>query len=116
MVPRIINILLGLWLMAAPDGLGYPPPARTNDHIVGPLIVSFAMIALSEATRPIRWINLTLGLWLLASPMLLGYEFRIAVHSMVIGLLVASMASMRGTIKEQLGGGWGVLWRGEKTS
>lgn len=113
MAPRIINIMLGLWLTAAPDILGYGAPARTNDHIVGPLIVSFAMIALSETTRPIRWINLVLGLWLLGFPLLLGYELPIAVQSMVIGLLVTIMASRRGTLKEQLGGGWGVLWRGE---
>jgi len=54
MRPQFINVLLGIWLMAAPDILAYGDPARTQDHIFGPLIVTIAMIAVSEVTRPVR--------------------------------------------------------------
>ena len=62
---QIINVILGVWLMAAPDVIGYTGPARTNDRIIGPLAVSCAVIALWEVTRPMRWGNLALGVWLL---------------------------------------------------
>lgn len=105
-----MNTILGVWLMAAPDALGYGDPARTNDHIIGPLIVSFAMIATSEVTHSARWVNVLLGLWLAVAP-LLGYPFRIAMHSVVIGLVVAACSLVRGTIKDHVGGGWSVLWK-----
>ncbi|MGH7966442.1 MAG: SPW repeat domain-containing protein, partial [Candidatus Binatia bacterium] len=47
---QLTNILLGVWLMVAPAVFGYVGTASTNDRIVGPLVASFAMIALSEAT------------------------------------------------------------------
>ncbi|MGH7233280.1 MAG: SPW repeat domain-containing protein [Nitrospiraceae bacterium] len=111
MFAHIINVLLGVWLMAAPDVLDYGDPARTNDHIVGPLILSFAMIATSEVTRSVRWINLGLGLWVAMAPLPLGYPFRVAMHSVAVGVMVAALSCVRGTMKERLGGGWGVLWR-----
>ncbi|HJU06758.1 MAG TPA: hypothetical protein VJ692_16535 [Nitrospiraceae bacterium] len=111
MFAQLINILLGVWLMAAPDMIGYGDAARTNDHIAGPLIVSFAMIAISEVTRPVRWLNVALGFWLVVAPMLLGYWGRIGVHSAVIGLLVAASSLVRGQFKDRVGGGWKVLWR-----
>jgi hypothetical protein len=113
---QLLNILLGAWLMAAPDMLTYGDPARTNDHIGGPLIISFAMIAMSEVTRSIRWLNVALGLWLVVAPMLLGYWGRVGVQSVAIGLLVATLSLVRGQLKDQVGGGWRVLWhRGIRT-
>jgi hypothetical protein len=32
---RLVHIILGVWLMAAPDVLGYHDPARPYDCIVG---------------------------------------------------------------------------------
>ena len=111
MPAHIVNILLGIWLMAAPGVLGYGDPARTNDHIIGPLIVSFAMIATSEVTRPVRWINVVLGLWLVVAPLWLGYAGHVRLHSIAIGLFVAALSCMRGQLHERIGGGWRVLWQ-----
>lgn len=63
MSPRFLNLFLGIWLMAAPALLGYTGAPRTNDYIVGPIVASVAMIALSEVVRPLRWMNFALGLW-----------------------------------------------------
>ncbi|CAN5373025.1 MAG: SPW repeat domain-containing protein [Pyrinomonadaceae bacterium] len=62
MWPRIINIALGVWLMAAPAVIGDAGAARTNDVIVGALAASLALIAISEAARPARWAGFALGL------------------------------------------------------
>ncbi|HEV2107326.1 MAG TPA: SPW repeat protein [Thermomicrobiales bacterium] len=111
MWPRIINIVVGIWLMVAPAVLGYGAPAATNDRIIGPLAASFATIAIWETTRQVRRINWALGTWLLIAPWLLGYgELAPVVNSMIAGVLLIAFASLRGPIKQRFGGGWSSLW------
>lgn len=107
---RAANTALGLWLMAAPAVLGYAAPASTNDRVVGPIVASFAIIAVWEATRPLRRANTVLGGWLLVCPWILGYPALPAVHSLVVGVLVLAFSLVRGEVKARFGGGWSALW------
>jgi hypothetical protein len=107
---RIINIILGLWLMLAPALLGYAEPARTNSYIVGPLAASFAAVALSEVTRAARWVNVLLGLWLIIAPLALGYGGVAAANSLIVGALLGSFALIPGRRSHRIGGGWPALW------
>ena len=75
MLGQFLVAVCGLWLMTAPDLLGYGEPARMNDYIVGPLVVSFAVIAVAETTRSLRWGNVALGMWLVLAPLFLRYEY-----------------------------------------
>lgn len=111
MWPRLVNTLLGLWLMAAPDALGYGRPASTSDRIVGPLVVTFAITALWGATRPLRWVNLPLGLWLIIAPLALGYSTTAAVNSIAAGVVISAAACIRGHVRHTFDGGWSMLWR-----
>jgi len=111
MVFQLINVALGLWIMIAPATLNYGRPASTSDFIVGPLVASFACIALWEATRPVRWLNLPLGLWLAASPWLLGHPSSAHANSVVIGIGVAILSCLGGRVRQRFGGGWSALWR-----
>ncbi|MCB0107777.1 MAG: SPW repeat protein [Caldilineaceae bacterium] len=106
MIARVVNVLLGIWLMAAPNLLGYGTPASTNDRIVGPLIITFATVAMWEATRSVRWANLPLGLWLLLAPWLLAYSSTALINSMTVGLVVALLSLVHGEISGRYGGGW----------
>jgi hypothetical protein len=108
---QFINVLLGIWLMAAPDVLAYGDPARTQDHIVGPMILSAAMIAVSEVTRPVRWINVPFGVWLIIAPWIIGYESVARWNSVIIGLLIMVCSMRKGTVRERFDGGWSVLWK-----
>lgn len=112
MWPQVISIAIGIWLMAAPAILGYGRPAATNDYIVGPLIATFACIALWEAMRPVRWVNLPLGLWLIAAPLVLGHPQAAAVNSVICGIAIAALSCFGGAIQQRFGGGWSSLWRG----
>jgi hypothetical protein len=111
MWPQLVNTALGIWLMAAPAVLGYGRPASTNDHIIGPLVATFACIAIWEATRSVRWINLPLGLWLIAAPLLLGHPPDGAVNSVVCGIAIAILSSVGGAIQQRFAGGWSALGR-----
>ncbi|MCP9496065.1 MAG: SPW repeat protein [Pyrinomonadaceae bacterium MAG19_C2-C3] len=108
---RLINIALGVWLMAASAVLGYRGAARTNDVIVGALAASFAIIAVSEATRAARWVVFVLGLWLMVAGWVLGFEWSATLNSTVVGLLLASFAFVRGRVDARFGGGWSALWK-----
>lgn len=110
MVAQIVNTVLGIWLMITPDLLGYRGTARTNDHIIGPLVATFACIAIWEATRPVRWVNLPLGAWLVVAPLVLDHGWAPGVNSALCGLVIAGAALIQGEMKHQLGGGWPALW------
>jgi hypothetical protein len=108
---RIINALLGIWLMAAPAVLDYGGLAATNHRIVGPIAASLAIIAIWEIARPLRWANLPLGLWLIVSPLALGGASVAAITSLLSGVALALLALVRGKVEQQVGGGWSALWR-----
>lgn len=113
MGPRLANTVLGIWLMAAPAVLGYGDPARTNDRITGPVVATFALIAIWETTRSLRWCNLLAGLWLLAAPFVLGgYSGGALANSLAVGALLIAFSLVRGKITKSYGGGWRAVWRG----
>jgi hypothetical protein len=112
MTPQLINVVLGLWTMAAPALLSYGRPAAANDYVVGPLVATFACIALWEATRPVRWINLPLGLWLISATWALDYPATAQWNCVLVGMGIAAMACLGGRVTQRFGGGWAALWRG----
>jgi hypothetical protein len=111
---HFLVMLLGLWVMAAPDVLQYEGPERMNHHIVGPLVVSAAVIAMAETTRAVRWVNVVLGGWLMVAPVLLGFApLHIGVRSSLVGAAILGLSLIEGRRQEQMGGGWPRLWRRE---
>lgn len=71
-----VNVLLGLWLIAAPWVLAYSHPrAVWNDVVVGIILI---VLAAFKALKPVRlvwlsWANLALGIWLFIAPFVLQY-------------------------------------------
>ncbi len=109
---KIINIFSGLWLMVAPGILGYGSAAADNGHIVGPIIITFSVVSLWEATHAVRKWNYPFALWLLLAPWILGYSDVLAIGSdMGVGVLVIFLSSIEQKIKNSYGGGWASLWK-----
>lgn len=107
---HLVSAGLGVWLMAAPEVLGYRGAAATVDHVLGPLVVTFGTVACWEATRALRWLNGAVGLGLLAAPWLLGFPSAAALNSAAVGLLLALLSLVRGRVSRGFGGGWLSLW------
>ena len=110
MWPRLINTALGIWTMAAPGTLGYGRPLATSDWIAGPLIATFAIMAIWEILRPLRWVNLPLGLWVAVAPWLLGAHMNARLNGTVAGLAVAMLALSGGAVAGRYAGGWREAW------
>jgi hypothetical protein len=111
MAAQIINTLIGVWLMLAPQLLEYRGTAADNDHIVGPMITSFAIIALSGVTRSVAKFNIPLGAWLMLAPLLLGYENQMAViNDIASGGVVTICSFIKRKTSHGYGGGWRYLY------
>ncbi|GAB2777128.1 SPW repeat domain-containing protein [Salinimicrobium soli] len=109
---QIINTIIGLWVMIAPGVLGYGSAASDNGHIVGPIIVTFSITAIWEATRGMRKANYPFAIWLLIAPWILNYNSDVAIISdMLSGILVIIFSSFEGKITQSFGGGWASLWK-----
>ena len=111
MLGAIINIILGLWLMFSPDLLQFEKAAANNNHIVGPLVLTAAIIALWELNRSAQFLNTILGAWLAVSPFILGFPFSTAIWGVILpGILILLCSFIKGSIKMSYGGGWRSLY------
>jgi hypothetical protein len=106
MWPRIINIIIGLFLMFAPALWHFDKKASDNHYIVGPLVLTFAITALWEVNRNVRLFNTVAGAWLLFSPLILGLKGTVALIDTFTGILIILFSIFKGTIKKRYGGGW----------
>lgn len=114
MIWRMIGASCGIWLMVAPHYIEMDRFCSNHDRIVGPLIALFAIMAITQATRPLRFGVLALGAWLLIAPFVLGYwdsEPLARNNDMIVAVICISVSLVRGKITEQFGGGWRVLWK-----
>jgi nucleoside-diphosphate-sugar epimerase/uncharacterized membrane protein len=105
-VPRtlLLSAALGVWLMFAPAALGSRGAAADSDHLVGALVVTFAIIALAEVVRALRFINAAFGAWLVASAWLLGGATTATRWSdVVLGGALILLSLPRGVVRERYG-------------
>lgn len=106
MIAQIVNVLVGLWLMAAPAVLGYGGAARANDLIVGPIAATFAWVAINQATRPCRWVVVALRAWMLVASFVLGAGGAARWNGLLSGAAMLGLGLVRGRVSARMGGGW----------
>ena len=108
---RLVSIGIGIGLMVLPTVWNLPKPVANHEHIIGPVIVSMAIISISESTRNVRYVNGLVGLWLLIAPWVLHHQTtRLVLTEVSSGLLLTGCSLVRGTIKNRFGGGWRSLF------
>lgn len=110
LVPRVVAIAVGLWLIFAPAVLDYGGRAEANDRVIGPLVASLSLVASWELARAVRWLTLPLGMWMLIAPVALWYaDVPTSMNSVFCGLVVMAMAPLGGNVSGTFGGGWRAL-------
>ncbi|MDX5437727.1 MAG: SPW repeat protein, partial [Pontibacter sp.] len=98
-------IAVGIWITAAPSVLGYPTGTITdNGNIVGALVVTFAVIAMSEVLRPVRFIFILFGAWLIAAPWVLGTDNTAVMwNSIASGAALILLSFPKGKVEDKRG-------------
>lgn len=110
LVPRLVAMAAGVWLVFAPAVLDYGGRAAANDRVIGPMVVSLSLVATWELGRALRWLTLPLGMWMVVAPVMLWYaDLPTSVNSVVCGLVVTAMAPLGGNVSGSFGGGWRAL-------
>ena len=101
----VLSIAVGIWLMFTRIAFGSSGAMANSDHLVGALVVTFAIIAWAEVARPVRFINILFGAWLLAVPWLLdGAGSTLAVwNSVLCGALLIVLSIPRGPVRDFYG-------------
>lgn len=93
--------------MAAPAVLEYGGAAAKSARIVGPIVITFSITAIWEATRGVRLAVLPLAVWLVAAPWLLGYtSISATLSDIVVGITLLPLAFVGGEVEGRYGGGW----------
>jgi vitamin K epoxide reductase family protein/SPW repeat-containing protein len=101
----LVSAALGVWLMGAPAVLGSTNGAADNDHLIGALIVTWAVIAFGEVARPARLLNIPLGLWLILAPwIMLGDTEPSRWSDVIAGAAIVALSLRRGAINERFAG------------
>lgn len=108
---RVLAAAVGIWLMAAPAVLGFGGAAADAHRILGPLAVTFAVVAMAQSTRPVRWCNAAVGAALAIVAVAVG-ELRPSANLLASGAALAGLSLVRGRITDRFGGGWSAVWRG----
>ena len=100
----LVATALGLWLMLSPTLFGTQGLMADSSHLVGALVVTFAVIAMGEPARVVRFINIPLGAWILIAPWLLSGAPMLAVwNSVLVGMILMLVSIPRGAVKDRYG-------------
>ncbi len=100
----LASAAIGLWLMASPAVFGTVDRAADSDNIVGALVVTVAIIALSDVGRAARFLNVAFGAWIIASPWLLsGGTTSAAWNDVAAGIALILLSLPRGPVGERYG-------------
>lgn len=98
------SIAIGIALMFTRIIFGTSGAAADSDHVIGSLVVTFSIMALSEVARPLRFANILFGGWLIAAPLLLtGYLSLAAATSVIAGVLLILLTLPLGPINSHYG-------------
>ena len=115
MLARVAAAILGAWLMAAPALLGYRGVARTHDRIVGPIVITIAITAMSGVVRQLRWVNVAIAAWLLvAAPWLLHFDGAARTNALLVGVMLGIVSLVRGPVDTEYGGGWRAIFTDDR--
>lgn len=99
-----LSALTGVWFMSAPSMLGLAGAAANSTHIVGALVVTFAVAAFAEPARLVRWLNVFCGVWVLLAPWLLdGGTPAWPWISVANGLALISLSLRCGPVEDRYG-------------
>lgn len=102
----LVSVAIGISFMLTRLTFGNSGDMADSDHLVGSLVVVFAIMAFSEVARSVRFINVLFGAWLIAAPWLLdGAGSALSTwNGVVSGALLIALSLPRGPVKDSYAG------------
>jgi len=107
----ICSALIGLWLMVSPAFFNMSREAANNNHITGPLVITFSVVALWDINRNAVKANLLFGAWLMVAILVLPYTMPVIISNGLSALAIIGFAWKKRTTKQHYGGGWRSLFQ-----
>jgi hypothetical protein len=90
--------------MVTPSHLGTTGILATSDYILGPLVISFSVMALTEVFRILRFCNVLFGLGLLLCPLIASDASLLSIlNNVLFGALIIAFAWRKGAITHRYG-------------
>ncbi len=102
----IINTLIGLWLTFTPAVFQLAGSRAYTNYIIGPLIITFAVIAMWEINYSIIKINIFIALVLIVMTVVTGEQSTALYSDIISAVLIIPASLMKRKIKGSYGGGW----------
>lgn len=94
-----LSAAIGIGLMLTRLLFDTSGAAADNDHLIGALVVTFAVMALAEMARPLRLANIAFGAWLLLAAWIFdGYGVAGSLFTAIAGVSLIVLAGPRGAI------------------
>lgn len=104
---QIVGLVGGVWLMVAPAVVGYVDTAAEDLHrTIGPVVATFAAVALWAATRDLRWANLPLVAVMAIAPVFGGHPTGATVVAITTAVVIAAATPFGGPDPQRRGRGW----------
>src|SRR5690606_35074808 len=94
-------IAIGAWLMLTRLTVGAEGAVANADHLIGALVITVAVIAMTEVARPLRFLNAALGAALLVVPFALNAPAASMWSSLACGLALIALSLRRGPIRQR---------------
>ena len=101
----LASAAIGVWFMFTRMSFDNGGAMANSDHLVGSLVV-FAIMALAEVARAVRFINVAFGAWLVVAPWMLdGAGSPLSAWNGVIGgALLIALSIARGPVRDSYAG------------
>jgi hypothetical protein len=98
----LASAAVGVALMFLPPLFGVDGAAAEANWLFGPLIVTFAVIAMADVVRPARFVNLLLASLAALAPFVVGdRDLPYAAATLVLSVVVLALSLPGGTIGER---------------
>ncbi len=100
----LVSVALGIWLMFTPYLAGATGSAAHTEHVIGALIVTFAVMALADVGRALRFTNVLFGALVIAAPWVVSGATSVSRWiDLAAGILVILLSIPKGRIGERYG-------------
>lgn len=95
--------LIGIWVMASSAFFTMQRAEFVNIHILGAIIITFAVVAWSEVARALRYIVTLSGVWIILSSWIFATDDSTKWNNVIVGVLLILLSLRKGKIKETYG-------------